>query len=98
MSPERTYNEKRDFIRMKINSAVVLDHQGTEYKGTCKDLSGAGMSIATEQSLTVGDQVHVSIASQDDSHLPYKATASVSRVDSTDEGYLIGLSVDQIEN
>jgi hypothetical protein len=98
MSSERTYNEKRDFIRMKINSAVVINHQGTEYKGVCKDLSGAGMSVATQESLTVGDKVQVSIETQDDSHLPFNATASVSRVDSNDGGYLIGLSIVEIEN
>ncbi len=96
---ERTYNEKRDFIRMKINSQLTIRQGGQDYQGVCRDLSGAGMSVESEQSFAVGSELEVSIAQQGETHLPFNATAEVSRVEARDEGlFSIGLSIKEIRD
>ncbi|MFA7555508.1 MAG: PilZ domain-containing protein [Spongiibacteraceae bacterium] len=96
-SNDRSYNEKRDFIRMKINTPVSVTHAGVQYQATCKDLSGAGMLIETQHLFNLGDILDVSIASQLDSHLPFNATTEVSRVDAGNEDtHIIGLSIKEI--
>lgn len=96
-SVDRNYNEKRDFIRMKINSPVTISCDGTEYQGICKDLSGAGMLIATEHAFESGNSVNVYIEAKGDNHLPFDATAEISRVDANgDDGYIVGLSIKEI--
>lgn len=95
----RPFNEKRDFIRMKINSTVKITHASNEYQGVCKDLSGAGMSILTGTAFNTGDQVDILIEQQKENHLPFHATATVSRVQQEDSGdYTIGLSIEQIHD
>jgi len=94
---ERTFNEKRDFIRMKINSPVTVMHAGSSYKAICKDLSGTGLSIQTDQALPVGDDVTISIEQDGKSHLPFNAEAKISRVQPGNSGgYLIGLAITEI--
>lgn len=95
-SPEQSYSEKRDFIRMKINSPVAMKHNGTTYKGVCKDLSGAGMLISTEQAFDIGDNIEVFIEPSDDTHMPFKANAEITRIDSAGSGFIIGISISQI--
>ena len=96
-SIDRTYNEKRDFIRMKINSEVTVKHSGGEFTAVCKDLSAAGMLIASSEALTVGEQVNLFIAQEGENRNPFDATADVSRCDATDEGnFIIGFSLKDI--
>jgi len=94
---DRSYNEKRDFIRMKINSQLIIRQGDVEYQAICKDLSGAGMSVESDQSFELGSDLDVSIAQQGDTHLPFNATAEVSRVEPTDNNkFIIGLSIKEI--
>jgi hypothetical protein len=94
---ERSYNEKRDFIRMKINSQLIIRQGDAEYLGICKDLSGAGMSVESDQSFELESKVDVSIAQQGDTHQPFNASAVVSRIEPTDtDTFIIGLSIKDI--
>lgn len=96
-SVDQTYSEKRDFIRMRINSQVDILHAGNEYRGICKDLSGAGMLIETAQTFEVGTQLQISIATEGDKHPPFNATAEVSRVEAgKQEHYIVGLAIKNI--
>lgn len=96
---ERSYNEKRDFIRMKINSQLTMRQNGQDYEGICKDLSGAGMYVRSEQSFEPGSKLEVSIAQQGETHLPFNATAEVSRIEPTEDGqFSIGLSIKEIRD
>ncbi len=91
---DRSFSEKRNFIRMKVNSPVVIQYAGHEYQGICKDLSGAGMLIETEDEFTIGERLEVSIKQKGDNHLPFAATVEVSRVQSGSPGsQVIGLSI-----
>lgn len=95
-SIDRSYNEKRDFIRMKINSPVSISCDGDTILAVCKDLSGAGMLVEAEKALTLGAELTVSIEQKGDTHLPFNATATVSRVEPIDDKFLIGLSINEI--
>lgn len=95
-SIDRSYSEKRDFIRMKINSPVAINCDGKDYLGVCKDLSGAGMLVEMETTLPIGADLKVSIEQKGETHLPFHASATVSRVEPIDDKYLVGLSITEI--
>lgn len=89
-------DEKRSFIRLKINTEVEVNNQGTIVKGICKDLSGSGMLLSTEAEFDLGSEIAVSIP-QDGLHLPFNATAEVTRLQHK-EGSLFtwGLTIKEI--
>lgn len=96
-SIDRTYNEKRDFIRMRVNSSVNIDQDGNHFKGICRDLSGAGMLIETDQLFEIGAQLRISIEQKGETHLPFNAQAEVSRVEpGPDDKHIIGLEIKEI--
>ena len=96
-SIERSYNEKRDYIRMRINSQVNILHAGKKYKGICKDLSGAGMLIETTHTFEVGTQLQISIEQKGETHLPFNATAEVSRIEpGSENSHIVGLTIKEI--
>ena len=96
-STDRSYNEKRDFIRMRINSTVNIHHQGSEFKGVCKDLSGAGMLVEADQTLDTGSEVTITIEQKSETLLPFNASAEVTRTETGKNGkYIIGLSIKEI--
>lgn len=98
-SIDRSYNEKRDFIRMRINSPVSISQDGSEYTGVCKDLSGAGMLVETSHAFTEGASVEIAIPQQSETHLPFNALAEVSRVEAApNDMYIVGLSITDIRD
>lgn len=51
-SPAREFQEKRDFIRMQIQSPATLQlENGTEYEVTCVDLSSSGAQLQSNQTI-----------------------------------------------
>ncbi|MDR2307089.1 MAG: PilZ domain-containing protein [Paucimonas sp.] len=62
--PPVNYSEKRDFIRMRIDTEVSLLHAGQVISATCIDLSSSGMQIEAPQRFKVGDQIDVRIDSE----------------------------------
>ena len=96
-SADKSYSEKRDFIRMRINSQVVICQGDNEYQGICKDLSGTGMLVETDQSFAIGDELEISIKQKGENQLPFNATAEVLRAEpNTSTGYTIGLTIKEI--
>lgn len=77
----RNYQEKRDFLRMKIETAVelVLEQQ-TAVHGICHDLSGGGMSVSADTAVQVGTQIEVTIQSNYGHKPMFKALTQVQRV------------------
>lgn len=100
---QKNYSEKRDFIRMKVNAEVTLivNADGGEISGKCKDLSGAGMliEIAGETALSIGVQCLATIKTAyeklDDPD--FKARIEISRIDNLESGgQMIGASIIEI--
>ncbi|MCP2054218.1 UNVERIFIED_ORG: hypothetical protein J3D59_004078 [Pseudomonas fluorescens] len=61
---ERGYEEKRDFIRMRVDADVSLIHAGQEIAGVCVDLSSSGMQVEAPRQFQVGDTLTVRIDSE----------------------------------
>ena len=94
---EKTADEKRDFVRMSINSHVDIRYAGNSYPAVCKNLSGAGMSLETIQSFDIGTVLQITIQQENTKLQPFVADASVARVDAGQDGkFMIGLSITEI--
>lgn len=95
------YSEKRNFIRMKIDTPVdvtILSESETIH-GTCRDLSGGGMLIEIDKVLPVGTELEVSLASSHGHHPMLQATAMVARVISSQAGSCtLGLEIVEMKN
>lgn len=98
----RDYQEKRDFIRMRIDSPVVVHVAGDEHplSGICRDLSGGGMLIEVESALPTGTEVEVTLTSSH-GHAPMlRAIATVTRLsaqsDSPELSNKMGLRIKEI--
>lgn len=60
---EHNYSEKRDFIRMKLDTPVTIRCQGRESLALCRDLSASGLLLEAQSDLAPGDRLQVSIPS-----------------------------------
>ncbi|MEX1032731.1 MAG: PilZ domain-containing protein [Cellvibrionaceae bacterium] len=97
----RDHNEKRNFIRMKIDTPaeVVIYSQGHRVKGICRDLSGGGMLIETAAAaaamgLNVGAKLDVKLASRYGDSPMLKARTQLARVQpSRSGGSILGLEI-----
>lgn len=58
------YSEKRDFIRMRVDTAASLLHAGEVVAAVCLDLSSSGMQVQAPQHFQVGDRIEVRIESE----------------------------------
>lgn len=96
---DKSYSEKRDFIRMKIGAPLSAKIEAADalIEGLCLDLSGGGLQVETKTSIDVGSEVEVEVAS-DHGHSPkLRAKTKVARVTTNDAGdYVIGLEIIQI--
>ncbi|WP_025128871.1 PilZ domain-containing protein [Pseudomonas sp. PH1b] len=61
---QRDYDEKRDYIRMRVDAEVTLIHQGQVVEAVCIDLSSSGMQVQAPRSFQVGDLLSVRIDSE----------------------------------
>jgi len=92
----RNYNEKRNFIRMKIDTPadVVIERQGEKIQGVCRDLSGGGMLIESPETLDIGLELVVKLASHHLDSPMLKARALVARVqENRNGGFTLGLEI-----
>lgn len=96
----REYQEKRNFIRMKVETPFIaklnLD-EGRPIKGTCHNLSGGGMLVSLSEPLELGDKLEVTVSSGH-SHSPMlKALTTVRRVDSSkNQDCHLGLEIEEM--
>ncbi|HEY3699256.1 MAG TPA: PilZ domain-containing protein [Spongiibacteraceae bacterium] len=95
----RAYNEKRNFIRMRINTPIEIQAGGERFTARCKDLSGSGVLIQTDRALALGTAVEIFIQQDGDKLLPFRATGEVVRVDPVNPaGFILGLSLHAIHD
>ena len=93
---DKSYSEKRDFIRMKIgaplNAKLSLDADIIE--GLCRDLSGGGMQVETAQSIPMDTELEVEVSSDHGHNPTLRARAKVARSsEGEDGGYILGLVI-----
>lgn len=91
---DRDYSEKRDFIRMRIETAITLIQGSQRYEATCLDLSSTGMQVLAATSLQMGDKVRVHIPSEHSELKGLDAETEVVRVGEHDDGrQSLGLAI-----
>lgn len=98
----RDYQEKRNFIRMRVETPVEISlHNGEElHEGTCVDLSGGGLLVEMQTLLPVGTKLEVNIASSHGHSPMLRAKATVTRIvsqpDSVERPCKLGLEIDEV--
>lgn len=96
---DRNYSEKRNFIRMRINTPVTIRHGEHDLEALCQDLSGSGLLVHARQPLPMGAEVGVHIEPQTGAQQAFIATAEVARVEPRDDGgYTIGFAIKAIHD
>ncbi len=96
----RTYDEKRDFIRMKVDTEVILtvDEGKQELQGYCRDLSGTGMLIEVSEAIQEGAICSTTLPSGNDAFPSLDAKIKVLRCDQIDETtYQLGAEILSID-
>ena len=96
---DRSYSEKRDFMRMQIDTpvAVSLRSENRDLNGICLNLSATGMSITIDQVLPVGTALEVAIKSPQSESIMLRANAEVIRVEGgPDSDCTLGLMITEM--
>ncbi len=88
---DQQYNEKRDFIRMKVEARAILTlHESTEkIEADCQDLSSQGVQLVIGQPLAEKSYVSLSIASPTPGLQGLEAEGQVMRCEAIDNGQFI---------
>lgn len=91
---DREYSEKRDFIRMHVDSVVQLLDGERQIDGTCVDLSSTGMQVVAPTSLKMGDKLRVLIPSEHPTLKGLDAETEVVRISTLEDGrQSLGLAI-----
>lgn len=91
---DHAYSEKRDFIRMRLETPVVLQHAEQQIQAHCLDLSSTGMQLEALCQVAMGDRVKVLIPSEHSELKGLEAEAEVVRITLLDDGRSsIGLAI-----
>ncbi len=96
---DKTYSEKRDFIRMKISAPLnaKLSVNTDVIEGLCRDLSGGGMQVEAKQTVAMGTELEVEVSSDHGHNPTLKAKAKVVRVATNEAGdHVLGLEIIKI--
>lgn len=91
---DRDYDEKRDYIRMRVDADISLLYAGQIIPAVCVDLSSSGMQIEAPRSFQVGDRISVRIDSE---HAALKGLEADTEVvwlaDMEEGGQKLGLTI-----
>ncbi len=84
---EQSYAEKRNFIRMRVDTIVSFVKTGRtdRHEGRCRNLSGAGMLLESDKKLLLGDRLIVTVPADGPNFSPLDAAAEVVRVEAIPE-------------
>lgn len=97
---ERNYTEKRDYIRLPVNTPakLLLAEEEEGVSCTCRNLSAAGMLLEVDREFEPGTSLSVSISTERDGYEPLSADVTVSRcVSFNDNQYLLGVVIDEMK-
>lgn len=96
----RSYDEKRDFIRMKVDTEIILSPNDSDanVSGYCKDLSGTGMLIEVNEALSEGATCKTTLPSNNAAFPSLEATIKVLRCTMIDDNkYQLGAEILNID-
>ncbi len=95
----RTWDEKRDFIRMQVDTEVtiVVEESKQQFRGQCRNLSGTGMLLEVDSKIPEGQTCKTSLTSTNASFPGLDATIKVVRCTQLeDDLYQLGTEIVQI--
>lgn len=97
-----TFDDKRNFYRMMLNSEVTVtiidDETNRELTAICRDMSATGMAIEMSHPMELGTNVRVRVESASQSVQSLDANGKVVRVDEeSHDCYLIGVLIEEID-
>lgn len=99
---QRSYEEKRDFIRVAVDCEVALriPVNGRRFTGVGKNLSGGGVLFYTDELLAPGDQLEIHIESRQSVLSVLDATIEVIRVEPVTDGtrYAVGGAIRHVHD
>ncbi|EPJ76347.1 MULTISPECIES: PilZ domain-containing protein [Pseudomonas] len=91
---DRDYDEKRDYIRMRVDADISLVYAGQIIPAVCIDLSSSGMQVQAPRTFKIGDKLSVRIDSE---HAALKGLEAETEVvwltDLEDGGQKLGLAI-----
>lgn len=92
---DRDYDEKRDFIRMRMNTQaqVYVEGDNTAITAHCQDFSAVGMSLILDKPLPIGTTIRVVIESPNEQLSSLDAQAEVVRCDADGQQYRHGVEI-----
>lgn len=101
MPGDRPFDEKRNFIRMKMDTMITYTYTNkTErYDGKCINLSGAGMLLQTDKKLKIGDKLQLTVPTDSEEYSSLNASVEVMRVSALPDQHKfeVGVVIKQIK-
>lgn len=100
-SPNKDYQERRNFIRMFIDAKIKITDPETRevFEGDSKNLSGDGIMFTTEKAFALKQQLQLDISSQQSRLPPLNASFEVVRMKKLENGlYEIGGRLNTTDN
>lgn len=92
------YPEKRDFHRMAINSEIIVTTpDGHRLSAFCKDLSGKGMQLQTDEAVEEGAVLETELPSADPQFSSFRTRVKVLRCEKLDQGFRVGCEIQKIQ-
>ena len=79
MSLANSYEEKRNFIRMRVETPLTLTLDDRTITCVCVDLSGTGMCLETQDKLNIGDEGVAFLPSYQNKFAPLNACIRINR-------------------
>ncbi|RHW74983.1 PilZ domain-containing protein [Colwellia sp. RSH04] len=97
-----SYDDKRNFYRMMLNTEVVLtildDEVNSQLSATCRDLSATGMAVEMEHPLEISTHVRVKVDSASNQVQALDVSGKVVRIEEESKDcYLIGITIEEID-
>ena len=95
----RNHSEKRDFIRMKVDTQIELRLTDSEkvLHGICRDLSGTGMAVEVNEEFAEGTQLLACLSSNNSKFPPFEAKVQVIRSSPLANGrFLLGMEIQHV--
>lgn len=95
-SPARNFQEKRDYIRMQVDTPATLTlENGETHQMTCIDLSSSGVQLKSNDPITANSKGELKVSSGGGATPALHASVTVCRIQENRPGeYRIGLSID----
>jgi len=93
MNLSNAYEEKRNFIRMRVETPLTLTLDDRTLTCVCVDLSGTGMCIESEEALQIGDEAVAFLPSYQNKFEPLNACIRINRAMQDGNTYTYGAEI-----